>query len=177
MALNRPYGPLACGRDLDTLVLRGEPDAHQRDCPHCRRAAAGLRPVQRAADLMRAEPAAPPAGFVEAVMSRVRAQPRRRRAVPLPAAPPSRLSISEHAFHALLATATGAVREVRVLRCRFPDPADPAHVALGVSLRFAASASAIADRIRATVGAAARDQLGLELRTIDVDVEDVHPAS
>lgn len=164
MALNPP-GRLACGRDLDALALHGEPDAHQRVCPYCRRAAAGLRPLRRAADLMRAEPAEPPAGFVEAVMAQVRAEP------------PSRLPTSEHACHALLATAAGAVREVRVLRCRFPDPADPAHVILGVSLRFAAPASAVADRIRTAVRAAALDQLGLELRTIDVDVEDVHPAS
>lgn len=75
---------------------------------------------------------------------------------------------------AVLATAAGDVPGVRVRRCRFPDPADTARVLINLSLRYGTPAAAAADDVRRAVRTAAHAQLGLDLRTIDIEVEDVH---
>ncbi len=177
MAMNQPDDRLACGRRLDAVyddALAGALDDHERSCPHCQEAAHGLAPVRRAAGLLRAESPEPRAGFVEAVMARVRAEPRRSRDLRLPADPPLRLAIREHAASALLSIAATAVTGVRVRRCRFPDPDEPGRVLMSVSLTYGDPVTATATRIRAAVRAAGRDQLGLDLHTVDIEVDDVH---
>lgn len=175
MAMNPPCDRLACGRAINTLhdhVVAGAPDEHQRSCPHCRQTAAALAFLHRAAELMRAEPIRPPPGFLNAVMSRVRAEPHSSRTLPLPADPPLHLSISEHAASALLAIVAETVPGVKVRRCGFPVPTDHGKVQVHLSLRYATLAAA--DRVRRAIRAAARDQLGVELHTVDIEVDDVH---
>ncbi|HZB30951.1 MAG TPA: hypothetical protein VE465_12380 [Streptosporangiaceae bacterium] len=167
---------LACGRRRDTLYDHLAADAldeHELSCPHCRRAAADLAPVHRATVLLRDEPADPPAGFVEVLMARIRAEARRRHRLPLPADPPMRLSISEHAAAAVLAIAADEVSGVTVRGCRFPDPDDPTHVEIAIALSYATPAPQTAERVRRRIRTAARNHLGLDLRTIDITVEDL----
>ncbi|WP_433324507.1 hypothetical protein [Spirillospora sp. CA-294931] len=177
MEVNRQPGALPCGRALDDLydhLAAGTLDEHERTCPHCREAAAALVPVQRATALARTEPPSEPGpGFVESVMSRVRAEARRSRALSLPAEPPLRLSISEHAAATLLSAAADTVPGVTSHGCRFPDPGDLGEASVAVSVRYGTSATEAAERVRQAVRTAARTQLGLTLHTIDVEVDDL----
>jgi hypothetical protein len=176
MAMTDHFELLACGRRRDTLYDHLAADAldeHELICPHCRRAAADLAPVRRAAVLLRDEPADPPADFVEVLMARIRAEARRRHRLPLPADPPVRLSIREHAAAAVLTLAADDVFGVTVRGCRFPDPADAAHVEISIALSYAAPAFETAERVRRRIRSAARDHLGLSLRTVDITIEDL----
>jgi uncharacterized alkaline shock family protein YloU len=177
MAMTDPADLLPCGRQRSSLYDHLAADAldeHERICPHCRRAAADLAPVHRATILLRREPADPPAGFVEAIMTRIRAEARRRHHLRLPADAPMRLSISEHAAAAVLATAADEVFGVAVRGCRFPDSADPTHVKISIALSYSTPAPQTAERVRRRIRVAARDQLGLNLQTIDITIEDLH---
>jgi hypothetical protein len=176
MAMTDHFELLACGRRRDTLYDHLAADAldeHELSCPHCRRAAADLAPVRRATVLLRDEPADPPAGFVEVLMARIRAEARRRHRLPLPAESPMRLSISEHAAAAVLTLAADEVFGVTVRGCRFPDPADATHVEIEIALGYGTPAPETAERVRRRIRAAARYHLGLSPRTIDITVEDL----
>jgi hypothetical protein len=176
MAMTDDSELLRCGRLRDTLydhLAADGLDEHELICPHCRRAAADLAPVHRATILLRNEPADPPAGFIEVLMARIRVEARRRHRLPLPADPPMRLSISEHAAAAVLATAADEVFGVTVRGCRFPNPADPTYVQISIALSYSTPALETAERVRRRIRAAARDHLGLNLQTIDIDIEDL----
>jgi hypothetical protein len=176
MAMTDYSDLLPCGRRRDSLydhIAADGLDEHELACPYCRRAAADLAPVRRATALLRSEHVDPPAGFVEALMIRIRSGARRGHRLPLPADPPMRLSISEHAAAAVLATAVGEVFGVTTRGCRFPDPADPTHVQISIALSYSTPAPQTAERVRRRVRTAARDHLGLNLRTIDITIEDL----
>ncbi|WP_319695357.1 hypothetical protein [Streptomyces sp. ME19-01-6] len=131
--------------------------------------------LREATAALTAEPVERPPGFVACVMVRIRQEPRRFRKLPLPAEPPHRLSITEHAAATLLSAATSSVPGTTGRGCRFPTPGDPTHVAVSISLRYGQHASTTAHRVRAALHAAAATQLGLRLLCIDITIDDVHP--
>jgi hypothetical protein len=185
MAINYPDGDrpgsrMPCGRDLATLyehLSAGALDAHEQACPRCRQAADALAPALQAIVSLAAQRPEPPAGFVESVMARIRADMRRTRYLALPAQSPSTLTITEHAAAAIMSGAVDAIPGVTSRGCRFPVPRDPAHVAISISLRYGLRLAAAAGHIRAALRAAALAQLGIRLRKIDISVDDVHAHS
>ena len=172
----RAAEPLPCGRDPDTVYehLRGDRlDEHEQTCPWCQDTARDLAPAITAARTLASLRPPPPAGFTEAVMARVRAEPRRSRHIPLPAEPPATLVIAERAIATILSAAAESVAGVTCRGCRFPDPGDPAHVAITIVVRFPVPLPAVADQARHAIDLIARRQLGLRLRIIDILIEDI----
>ncbi len=168
---------LPCGRDVGTVYdhLTGDGrDDHELSCPHCRGAAAEFAPVLQAAELLRDEPAEPPAGFVESIMARIHATRSRSWRLQLPAEHPLHLAITEHAAATVLAAAASEVAGITVNRCHFPEHGDPSRLQINLTLRQRRPVSVIVERVRKAVRTAARRQLGLELHTIDVRVDDIH---
>ena len=182
MAINHPDGHqpgsrLPCGRDLGTLyehLTAGALDAHEQACPGCRQAADAFAPVLQAVVSLAAQRPEPPAGFAESVMAHIRADMRRTRYLALPAQSPSTLTITEHAASAIMSGAVDTIPGVTSRGCRFPTPDDATHAAISVSLRYGLPAVTAARHVRATLRKAARDQLGISLRQIDISVDDVH---
>lgn len=177
MAVAEPdrRGQLACGRDLDAVyehVKAGQHDEHEQDCPHCTQAAGFLAPAALAARRMAAERPEPPAGFVASIMTRIRADPRRSRKLPLPAQPPSSLTITDHAAAGVLAAAVADVPGITVQGCDFPDADDPAHVTVTVSITYGTSAGVLGE-LRQRLRKAGRDYLGVTMSEIDIAVDDV----
>jgi uncharacterized alkaline shock family protein YloU len=174
---DQPSNRLPCGRDLATLyehLSTGALDAHVQACPGCRQAADAFTPVLQAVKILATQQPEPPAGFVESVMARIRADMRRTRYLALPAESPSTLDITEHAAAAIMSGAADTIPGVISRGCRFPIPHDPTHVAISISLRYGLHAATAADHIRTTLRTAARTQLGIRLRQIDVSIDDVH---
>jgi hypothetical protein len=174
---DRPSDRLPCGRGLGTLyehLRAGALDAHEQACPHCRQAAEAFAPALQAVVSLATQAPEPPAGFVEAVMARVRADIRRTRYLTLPAQAPSTLTITEHAAAAIISGAADTTPGVTSRGCRFPTLRDPAHVAISISVRYGLHLATVADHVRATLRKAAQSQLGIRLREIDVSVDDVH---
>jgi hypothetical protein len=174
---HRPGGPLPCGRDLGALyehLTAGTLNAHEQACPDCRQAADAFAPALRAVASLAAQRPEPPAGFVESVMARIRADIRRTRYLALPAPPPSILTITEHAASAIISGAVDTIPGVTSRGCRFPTPGDATHVAISISLRYGLPVATAVHRVRAILRQAARDQLGISLRQIDISVDDVH---
>jgi hypothetical protein len=177
MAVTEPAPRLACGRDLDHLYahLRArQPDEHEQSCPHCREAARYLTPAIEAARQLAADKPAPPQGFAAAVMARVRADPRRTRRLPLPAEPPVTLTITEHAAAAILSSIAATVAGISSRGCRFPSPGDPGHLEISVSVCYGQPVSETFDILRTRLHAAAARDLGIQLRIIDINLEDVY---
>jgi hypothetical protein len=176
MAVTEPAPQLACGRDLAHLyehLQAAQSDEHEHSCPHCREAAHYLKPVIEAARQLAADKPEQPRGFAAAVMARVRADPRRTRRLRLPADPPATLTITEHAAAVILSSVAETVPGITSRGCRFPAPGDPGHVEISVSVRYGLSVSDAFETLRTRLrGAAARD-LGIQLRTVDINVEDV----
>jgi hypothetical protein len=169
-------GPLPCGHDADELyehLRAGQLDDHERGCPDCQAAAAYLEPALRAVASLAAAPPEPPRGFAAAVMARVRSDPRRRRHLGLPAEPPLTVAITEHAAAAILSGAASSVSGLTSRGCTFPTPGDPAHLAIAVSIRYGLHAGPAIERLRSRLRAAALDQLGVTLRQVDIQIEDV----
>lgn len=74
----------------------------------------------------------------------------------------------------MLAAAASEVAGVTVNRCHFPERDDPARLQINLTLGHRTPVSVIVERVRRAVRTAARRQLGLELHTIDVRVDDIH---
>ena len=182
MAIDHPDGHrsgdrLPCGHRLGTLyehLTAGALDGHEQACPDCRRAAEAFAPVLRAVASLAAQRPEPPAGFVESVMARIRADIRHARYLALLAPSPSTLTITEHAASAIMSAVVDTIPGVISRGCRFPTPGDATYATISISLRYGLRAATAAHHVRATLRKAARDQLGISLRQIDISVDDVH---
>ena len=184
---------LSCGRSIDDVWdhIGSPPDAHERDCPYCQEARTRLLRLSAAtADLRSTEAVDPdlqPApGFAESVMTLVRAEVRRGQVIPLEADPDPELTISEQAVVGLVWTAADAVPGLRARRCRVvqADPADltDADVAssltlvdvdLTVAIEPGTSIPAASDLLRRRVVGLVDLETGLQVRRVDLTVEDV----
>lgn len=184
---------LSCGRSIDDVWdhVGSAPDAHERDCPYCQDARTRLLRLSAAtADLRSAEaddPDLQPApGFAESVMTLVRAEVRRGQVIPLEADATPGLTISEQAVVGLVWTAADAVPGLRARRCRVVqvDPADLAgsddalgltlvDVDLTVAIQPGTSIPAASDQLRRRVVGLVDLETGLQVRRVDLTVEDV----
>jgi hypothetical protein len=183
MAVNLADDCLPCGHDIDQLwdhLTNGIPDEHARLCEYCQAAFSEFRPLYTATSELAAEPVRLPADLSGKVMAAVRARIAVTPGIALPGPAGNRLFISEHAAAFILRAAGDTVDGVRARSCRLtPDAREVStftDLKLSISLRFDMPALPAARAVRMAVRTAARAQLGLTLRRIDIDVVDVHVA-
>ncbi|GAA3554868.1 hypothetical protein GCM10022197_07530 [Microlunatus spumicola] len=179
---------LSCGRSIDDVWshLDGPPDEHERGCPYCLEARARLLRLSDAAAELRAVEAADPElqpdpGFTSSVMSLVRAEVRRGQSLPLDADEDPGLTISEQAVVGLVWAAADTVPGVRARRCRVrlvdrdEQPAGPTlvDVDLAVALHPGTSLRTATERLRERVRSLVAAEAGVEVRRVELVVEDV----
>lgn len=184
---------LSCGRSIDDVWAHvgSPPDAHERDCPYCQEARARLLGLSTATAELRAAEAVDPdlqpgPDFATSVMSLVRAEVRRGQALPLGVDEAPGLTISEQAVVGLVWTAADAVPGMRARRClvRQVDPFEAwdddlvpggtlVDVDLTVVVDLGTSIPEAADRLRASVVGLVDAETGLQVRRVDLTVEDV----
>jgi hypothetical protein len=168
---------LPCGRDVETVWARlDDPDAHQRDCPHCRAARESLLVLRSVTDVMIADESAPSPGLTGRIMSAIRAEARRGDLVELPTANPGGARISEAAIAAILRFAADQVPGVRARRCRIhpvEDEPGAIEVRMTIAVSYRHFAGAL-DRVRARIDAAATGRIGVRLARLDLTVDDVY---
>ena len=183
---------LPCGRDLEELWDRleagtaGLPGSHAQDCPHCQTALSGLTALRSATRALADAPVAVPPRLNGRIMAAVRADVRRTRMLPLPAAslePGGQAEISQQAVAVMLRYAADSVDGVRARRCavraRAADDAPDgtagwADVEMSLVLRYGVSpGEQVLAAVRRAVLAAADARIGLRVARCDLLVEDV----
>jgi hypothetical protein len=169
---------LPCGRSVEDVwdeMEAGRVTAHALDCPHCTTARASLDELTEATRALIDDPAEPPAGFLDKIMTAVRADLILGQTVPLPS-PTAQLDISTYALAAVLRYAVDGVDGIRAHECRIevsPDNPQAVRVWMSVALRFGSGQVGALEEARLRVAAALPDRIGLELETLDFDVVDV----
>jgi hypothetical protein len=186
---------LPCGRDLEALWERldagtaGLPGTHEQDCPHCQTALSGLTALRAATQALAAAPVAVPPRLTGRIMAAVRADRRRPRMLPLPAAglePGGQAEISQAAVAVMLRYAADSVDGVRARRCAVrARPADDApdgtagwvDVELSLTLRYGVTpGEQVLAAVRRALLAVADARIGLRVARCDLLVEDVWTA-
>ncbi|MEV8377706.1 hypothetical protein AB0P21_33515 [Kribbella sp. NPDC056861] len=169
---------LPCGRSVEDVWDEMEADrvtAHALDCPHCTTARASLDQLTEATRALIDDPAEPPAGFLDKIMTAVRADLILGQTIPLPSAT-AQVDISTHALAAVLRYAVDGVDGIRAHECRIevtPDNPQSVRVSMSVALRFGSGQVGALDEARLRVAAALPERIGLDLDTLDFDVVDV----
>ncbi|GAB3838875.1 Asp23/Gls24 family envelope stress response protein [Kribbella italica] len=169
---------LPCGRSVEDVwddMEAGRVTDHSLHCPHCTTARAGLDELTEATRALIDDPAQPPAGFLDKIMTAVRADLSLGRTIPLPA-PTAQIDISTHALAAVLRYAVDGVDGVRAHQCRIevsPDAPQSVRVWMSVAVRFGSGQVSALDEARVRVAAALPERIGLELETLDFEVVDV----
>ncbi|MFI5730006.1 Asp23/Gls24 family envelope stress response protein [Kribbella sp. NPDC051587] len=169
---------LPCGRSVEDVwddMEAGRVTEHALACPHCTTARASLDELTEATRALVDDPAAPPAGFLDTIMTAVRADLMLGEAIPLPSRT-GQVNISTYALAAVLRYAVDSVDGIRAHHCRIarvPDSSDAVAVSMSVALRFGSGQVAALDEARGRVAAALPERIGLELATLDFDVVDV----
>lgn len=179
--MSPPGYALPCGRDVDTAwdrldaVESGRADAHERTCPHCRSAHAGLLALRTATAGLAADEETPSSALTGRIMSAIRAEVGRRELLDLT----DETRITEQAIAGVLRFAADTVPGVRARRCRVtqadtPGPAMDVHLTLAIAYPTAEAPALAAVRDRVTAAATAR--IGLPLNRLDLLVDDIYPA-
>ncbi|WP_433506804.1 Asp23/Gls24 family envelope stress response protein [Pseudonocardia halophobica] len=197
--------PLACGRDAADVwdhAVEGTLDTHERDCPHCRAAAADALGLDGVVHRMAAErPAPPPSvldGVMQAVIDTVTAElrPQDLLALDSPAGP---ARLSRTAAARVLRHVVDGMDGTRARSCRI-EPVGPAGthgaatngagtdgaatngagadpfgvtVAITVTARFGVDLASVTARVRQMVVAAGEQALGVPVRSVDIAVVDL----
>ncbi|MEV6283903.1 hypothetical protein [Kribbella sp. NPDC051770] len=170
--------PLPCGRSVEEVwddMEAGRVSEHALHCPHCSTARAGLDDLTEATRALIDDPVSPPAGFLDKIMTAVRADLSLGAAIPLPSRT-GQVDISTYALAAVLRYAVDGVDGVRAYECRIALSGDDPRavtVWMSVALRFGSGQVAALDEARRRVGAALRERIGLELEVLDFEVVDV----
>ncbi|MFC0626180.1 hypothetical protein [Kribbella deserti] len=170
--------PLPCGRTVEDVWEDLEADrvtAHALECPHCATARASLDQLTEATRALIDDPAEPPSGFLDKIMTAVRADLVLGRTVPLPHSV-GRVDISTYALASVLRYAVDGVDGIRAHQCRIEDAPDHPHavrVWMSVSLRFGSGQVIALEEARRRVAAALPERIGLELASLDFEVMDV----
>lgn len=194
MALGQDLGPhgdddeiLACGASLARLWDDGAPAVGHADCATCRDALEELAGLHTLVDRAVADSPRSGAGLAERVMQVVRAELR-----PGPLVPLGKLDednwIAEAAAAQVLREAADQLLGVSAGSCRLrpastPDdirlspggrlPRGPLRLRIEVAVRPDWEFSRVADTVRARLFTAATEELGIDLRQIDVAVVDL----
>lgn len=198
MAVTRTSTQLGCGRSIDDvwLGIGRAPDRHELGCPFCgaarsdlaglAQATAGMRKADEHDPDLRAAPE-----VVDRVMAIARSEVRRGRRLPLhqpTAGSLSNLSVSEQAVTAVIRRVGDRGGLVQIRRCRLqvvpPDAtartARPSPTAVRVSLKVTVKAGtailAVVEDLRLAIIAAVEREVGIDVQTIDIAVEDVFDA-
>lgn len=198
MAMKQTSTQLGCGRSIDGVWdnIGHRPDPHEATCPFCQAARADLAGLADATHQLRHDDAHNPdlqAGpdVVNRIMAIARSEVRRGRRLPLHHPGPdqvSELTVSEQAVTAAIRRVGDRTRAVQIRRCalkvvpsadaaRFPARSPSAvTVSLKVSVSVAASIPRLVADLRAAITEAVDQEVGMDVRTIDVAVEDVFDA-
>lgn len=165
---------LPCGRRVGDVWDRARADPQQRDphtagCPYCRQATEGLAALDNATRILRDE--RPSARMVaDRVIDAVRTEARLGRLLPLDD-PERDLRVAETSAAKVLRRAADGVPGVRAASCRL-SPEEDGGTAVAISMTLATTLDqplpARGAEVRRAVAYAARRQLGLAVRSIDV---------
>ncbi|MCE0764348.1 Asp23/Gls24 family envelope stress response protein [Pseudonocardia kujensis] len=182
--------PLACGRDAADVwdhAAEGTLDAHERECPHCRAAAADALGLEDVVHRMAAERPVPPPSVLDGVMRAVvdtvtaELRPQDLLALDSPAGP---ARLSRAAAARVLRHVVDGMDGMRARSCRIEpvgsgpggtNGADPfgVTVAITVTARFGVDLASVTARVRQMVVAAGEQALGVPVRSVDIAVVDL----
>jgi hypothetical protein len=164
---------LPCGRSVEEVwddLEAGRVTDHALTCPHCITARAGLDELTEATRALIDDPAEPPAGFLDKIMTAVRADLSLARTIPLT----DRVDISTYALAAVLRYAVDGVDGIRARQCRIEVSEDnPLSVRVWMSVALRYGSQPALDEARRRVAAALPERIGLVLETLDFEVADV----
>lgn len=175
---------LPCERRVEDLWdhLDRVSDEHERHCPHCQAGKASLLALAEATRAaLQDESLTPPPGLHAKIMSVVRAEVRRGQRIPLPPGDLGPVDVSEQAVAVVLRYAADTVPGVRARRCRLlvaenvPDSPGGVRVDLSIAVAYHPGTTvAVAQAVRDRVITAASAQVGLDVRSVDIEIEDVY---
>jgi hypothetical protein len=169
---------LPCGRSVEDVweeMETGRATAHSLDCPHCTTVRTSLGELAEATRALIDDPAEPPAGFLDKIMTAVRADLKLGQTVPLPSLT-AQVDISTYALAAVLRYVVDGVDGIRAHQCRIqvsPTSPESVRVWMSVALRFGSGQAAALEEARRRVAAALPDRIGLALENLDFEVVDV----
>ncbi|MDJ0463032.1 hypothetical protein [Streptomyces sp. H27-C3] len=169
---------LPCGRSLadvwDDRLSDDPTDGHPAHCPHCAAALAELRVLDDFVGRARSTDAElPDAEAVTArVMDIVRLELRPGRTLPL-GEPDEDSWVFESAAAKAFRAAADALPGVRAGSCRIAPVESEARVEVAVTVALTWNLQEASDAVRGRIFAAARDVLGMPLRSVDVRVTDI----
>ncbi|WP_028935111.1 Asp23/Gls24 family envelope stress response protein [Pseudonocardia spinosispora] len=179
MALERTRGGhlLPCERYVEDVLDEldtGRLSPHTQDCPHCATALRGIEALHDATQTLLADPAEPPVGLLDQIMSAVRAEVRRGDALALPTTRRN-AEISTRAVASLLRFAADTVPGVRARHCHIVpgDRADTVDIDMSLSVRYGNTVEVLVAEVRDRVTAAMSANIGLRVGDIDIDVVDL----
>ncbi|MFC4127752.1 Asp23/Gls24 family envelope stress response protein [Nocardia rhizosphaerae] len=172
---------LPCGRDVEQMWERlAEPDAHEQRCPDCRAARESLLTLRGATRALIDEPDPPPPDLFGRIMSAVRADVRRGRALTVDTTEPGSVQVSAEAVAVVLRYAADTVDGVRARGCRVrgvdgDDGTDGLAVSMTVAVRHAAHRiEDLVATVRERVHAAASARIGVRVVRLDIVVADLY---
>lgn len=187
MALDRtaPAHDLPCGRHVEDVLDEldsGTLSGHTLSCAHCTTARHGIEALNEATRILLDDPAEPEPGLFDRVMNAVRVEIRHSESITLPTGR-DHADISIRAVASLLRFAADNVPGVRARHCRLdlvpPDP-DPGIVAvpavridMSLTVRYGTALEPVLEQVRAQLVAAMAGHIGLDARTINLDVVDL----
>ncbi len=182
---------LICGRDPSEVwdhAAAGTLDPHEQACPYCQKVVSEYRSIQDPVERYLRQPVEPPAHLAERIMSRVRAELRPRAWLVLPS-PLGPIRLERGAAAGTLRQLLDQVPGLRARSCRIlpveghgelgneaeggPARRIPVTVALTVAVAVGMDIPSTADSVRQVVVEGGARLLGLEVRTVDVEVVDV----
>lgn len=179
MALERTRSghQLPCGRYVEDVLDEldtGAVSPHTRDCPHCATALRGIEALTEATRAMVDDPAEPPAGLLDRIMTAVRAEVRRGDSLALPT-PHGAAWISTRAVASLLRYAADTVPGVRARHCRLvaTDRPGSVRVEMSLSLRYGGALDELVEEVRARLASAMSGHIGLRADSIDLEIVDL----
>ncbi|WP_204249182.1 anti-sigma factor family protein [Nocardia arizonensis] len=177
---------LPCGREVEQVwdrldaVDAGLGDEHETSCPHCAAARDSLRALRAATAELIDEPEPTPPDLVGRIMSAVRAEARRGRALEVPTPRPGAVEVSEQAVAAVLRYAADTVSGVRARHCavrpacRDDDGGHRVDVCLSIAIDPSrATVDTAVPLVRERVATAIDTRIGLVLNRLDVVVADI----
>jgi uncharacterized alkaline shock family protein YloU len=179
MALERTRSghQLPCGRYVEDVLDEldtGAISPHTPYCPHCTTALRGIEALNAATRELLRDPAEPPAGLLDRIMTAVRAEVRRGDSLALPTEHGA-AEISTRAVASLLRFAADTVPGVLARQCRLipTSQADTVRIEMSLSLRYGSAMGRLVTEVRDRVAAAMSANIGLRADTIDVEIVDL----
>lgn len=174
---------LPCGRDPITVAdhaRSGQPDNHERDCPHCQSATRDAELTQRAARELAAQPVYVPPTLLPKIMRKVWAELRPSGEIPLPSTG-GNTSIAIRAVVDTLRYELDRLPDLTMRTCRLDATGTAAGngsapaltIRLSVSARQTADLPRLAAQCRQQVAETLHHQFGLRADRVDINFVDL----